>query len=465
MSSPSPRPKRGVVRGLSLGGEVRKLLSLALPAALTQIGFMLFGVVDLMMVGRVGTDAIAAGQLGNTWVFGTMLFGLGIVHGIDPIVTQAHGSDDGPRLGRALQRGLLLAAVATIPVCGLLFLTEDVLLLFGQEPELAALAHRYAVVQIPSVPCFLAFTALRQYLQGREIVAPALVVVVVANGVNALANWAFVFGNLGLEPMGLVGSGIATSITRGSMILALWAWVARRRLHEDAWVPWSREVVRWKGFAETLHHGIPVSIQMGLEVWAFQIATLLAGRLGTNELASHGVVLNMASLSFMIPLGISFASATRVGNLIGAREMREAQRAAWIALALGGLSMALPALSFLLFRSELPRLYTPDPAIIAAAAIVLPAAAAFQIFDGVQVVGLGILRGMGRSRPAALFNLVGYYVLAIPLAWWLAFERDEGLIGLWWGLALGLAFVATTLVFWIAAFGPARLDEAPEAAA
>jgi MATE family multidrug resistance protein len=445
-----------VERGLTLRGEIRKLASLALPVALTQVGYMLFGVVDLMMVGRVGTAEIAACQLGNTWVAGTLLLGVGLVYGMGPIVSQAHGSGDSARVGRTLHRGILLALMASVPVSLLFLVTEEVLVLTGQDPQLAALAERYAVVQIPSVPCFLVFTALREYLQGREIVKPALVIVLVANALNAFANWAFVFGNAGAPELGLVGSGIATSLTRGSMVVALWAWIVVAGLQRDAWVPWTRASFRLGGLSECLSHGVPVAIQMGLEVWAFQIATLIAGWLGTTQLAAHGIVLNMASTSFMIPLGISFGATTRVGNLIGAGDHQGAQRAAWVALAMGAAAMAIPAVLFLVFREELPRVYTPEAPVLAAAAAILPIAAAFQVFDGTQVVGCGVLRGMGRTRPAVVFNLIGYYALALPLAWWLALERGTGLPGVWWGLSLGLACVAFLLVYWIRAFGPAH---------
>jgi multidrug resistance protein, MATE family len=182
----------------------------------------------------------------------------------------------------------------------------------------------------------------------------------------------------------------------------------------------------------------------------------MAGRLGEVPLAAHTAALTLASLTFMVPLGVSLAAVVRVGNLVGARAGRDAQRAAWVALALGGTFMALSAVAFWLGRWQLPRLFTADAAVIAAAAAILPVAAAFQIFDGVQVVGAGVLRGLGQTRPAALFNLVGFYVLALPLAWWLGFRLELGLAGIWWGLALGLAVVAAMLVAWLHRYGPAR---------
>ncbi len=200
--------------------------------------------------------------------------------------------------------------------------------------------------------------------------------------------------------------------------------------------------------------GAPAALQIGLEMWAFQIVTLWAGDLGSTDLAAHTIVLNLASLSFMLPLGISIGTSTRVGNLLGAGEREQAQHAAHVAFGMGAATMAVCALIFLIGRHALPGLYTEDAAVLELAARVLPIAAAFQLFDGLQVVGSGILRGMGRTVPGALINLVGYYALALPFAVWLGFSGGHGLTGLWWGLSLGLATIAISLVAWIAVRGP-----------
>jgi MATE family multidrug resistance protein len=327
----------------------------------------------------------------------------------------------------------------------------------GQDRELARMAHAFTVVQIPSLPFFFGFIALRSYLQAREIVRPALFVMVGANLLNLLLVWALVFGELGMPSLGIVGAGIATSLCRASMLVGLAALVWRARLHEDAWRPWSRAAVDRAGLREIAGFGWPVALQLGLEVWAFSTAALLAGRLGAVPLAAHTIALNMAALTFMVPLGVAQGAVTRVGNLIGARAFEDAQRAAWVALAVAAAFMALAALVLLVLRFVLPTLYTADPGVIAAVATVLPIAAAFQIFDGTQVVAGGVLRGMGTTRPAAVINLLGFWALGLPLAAWLGLRRDFGLEGVWWGLALGLAVVASALVGWVAWRGPASV--------
>ncbi len=436
--------------------EARRLVSLATPVVITQVTSMLMGVVDVLMVGHVGVNALGAASLGRLWVFGTILFGMGTVFGIDPLVTQAHGNRDPRRLAVAVQRGAVLALLVGIPLGVLWLFTGKVLRALGQDPGLAQMAQRYVVVQIPSIPAILLFTVLRQYLQGRGIMRPAMWTAIAANLVNVALNWALIYGHLGAPAMGVVGAGIATAVTRWVMFTVLFAIVMGARLHEGAWVPWSRAAVSPAGLREVLHMGLPVGLQMSLEVWAFELATLMAGRLGAIPLAAHTIALNVASLSFMVPLGVSQAAVTRVGNLIGAGEPRRAQLAAWVAVAMGAGVMTVSAVAFVVFRNLIPRIYTRDLSVIAATASVLPIAAAFQLFDGTQVVGSGILRGMGRTRPAAAFNLIGYYGLALPLAAWLGFGRGLGLTGIWWGLALGLASVALMLVAWIWRRGPAR---------
>jgi MATE family multidrug resistance protein len=443
--------------------EIRKLAALSLPVAATQLSAMLMGFVDTVLLGRLSVEALAAASLANVWVWGTLMFANGVLFGIDPIVAQAHGGRDGERAALALQRGLVLAVLLSVPTIALWTRTEPFLVLAGQDPGLARAAHAYTVVQIPSVPCFLAYSALRQYLQGREYVRPALWVILAANVVNALLAWALIFGHLGLPGLGLVGAGIATAFARFFCLVGLVGLIRAFSLHEGAWVPWSRAAFGGRGLGEILALGVPVAIQVSLEIWAFSGAALVAGRLGATSIAAHTVVLNLASLAFMLPLGISQGAVTRVGNLIGAREPAHAQRAAWIALGMGAAVMTASAVTFVVLRDLLPRIYTPDPSVIALSAAILPIAAAFQIFDGTQVVGCGILRGMGRTRPAAVFNLVSYWCLGLPVGTWLALRGGLGLAGVWWGLLFGLAAVAALLVVWVWLRGPAALAPPPAA--
>jgi len=431
---------------------------LAVPVVVTQLGNMMLWVVDYIMVGAVGFEELGAVALGRLMVVGTLMFGMGIVLGIDPLITQAHGARDPERIGLAVQGGLILSIIVSPFVAVVWLFTEPVLIGLGQDAALSRLAHDYVLVQLPIIPMFLLFTVLRQYLQGRAVVKPAMWVVLIANGVNIFANWVLIFGKFGFPAMGVVGAGLATTFTGGFQLVVLFAWIRFGGLYRGAWTAWSRRAWEKARLLEIIRFGAPVGLQISLEMWAFTAASLLAGWLGTVELAAHTIVINIASVSFMVPLGISFAAVTRVGNLIGACRPREAQRAAWVAVAMGGGVMLFFAALFIGARHWLPSLYAVDPAVLVLSAALLPVAAAFQLFDGIQVVGAGVLRGMGKTRPVAIFNLFGYWALALPLAYWLAFPMGMGVPGIWWGLVLGLGAVAVMVMIWIAVWGPARVD-------
>ncbi|HWN69263.1 MAG TPA: MATE family efflux transporter [Haliangium sp.] len=453
-----PEPYRPIL------GEISHLLRLAVPVVLTQIGAMALTMVDVIMVGHVGADVLAAASLGSVWMMGTLIIGMGVILGLDPVITQAHGARDREILGLSLQRGIVVALGLSLPLACLWLATEPVMLLARQEPRLAAMAHDYVVVQIPSIPAYLSFLAQRQYLQGRGIVKPAMWITLGANGLNVLFNWGLIFGNLGMPALGLVGAGLATCMTRVFLALGLAAWMIAGRLHEGAWVAWSRKALDRAPLGALLALGLPIGFQLGLDVWAFEIVTLLAGQFDTASLAAHSIVLNLVALAFMIPLGISSAAVTRVGNLIGRGDARNARQATWIAIALGAAMMAACALAFIVFRHRIPLFYTGDARVIEVAGGLLIIAAMFQLFDGIQVVAGGILRAMKRTKTAAWFNLIGYYGLGLPLAIALAFGLDLRVEGLWYGLSAALAIIAASLTVWLWQHGPGvRLDTTPAA--
>lgn len=434
--------------------EAGRILRLAVPVIVAQVGLMMLGVVDNLMLGNFSLEAFNASALGRLWVIGTLYAGMGFVLGIDPLISHAHGAGNAAAARMAMQRGIVIALVLCVPIAASWFFAEELLVATGQSRALAPQAEAYALAQLPGLPAWLVFSALRTYLQGRGVVRPAMAIALTANALNAFLNWVLIWGHFGFPRLGAVGAGIATGLTQVAMAIALWLVVARWHARRGEHTTWNAEIFRWQGYGEILKQGAPVALMLGLEIWAFHFANLLAGRLGEHELAAHTIVLNLASLSFMVPLGVSMGTSTRVGNLIGAGQNADAQRAAWSGFALGALAMCFFAIAFFVGRERLPAFYTPDASVRALGTAILPIGAAFQIFDGLQVVGCGILRGMGRPRPAAAFNLIGYYALALPIGGWLAFRGGHGLTGLWWGLSLGLATVALSCVAWVAWRGP-----------
>lgn len=429
--------------------ELRALLRLGLPAAGTQLATMMLGVVDTMMVGRLSTVALDAAALGHLWIYGTSTFALGLLWGMDPIMSQAHGSGDGAKVARTLHAGLVLAVLLVPPLWWAWSQAEAVMLLFGQAPELARLCGVYVELQAYSLLPFLLFFALRQYLQSRGIVFPALWVMLVANAFNVVANWALIWGHLGFEARGFEGAAQATAATRVFTLVGLLAWILLGRLCEGAWVAPTFDSVAPRRIWAITKLGLPIGAHYMLEGWAFQLSTLLAGRLGEAQLAAHTIALNLASLTFMVPMGLSLGAATRVGNLVGASRPDQAAHAARLSLVMGAGIMGASAVFFVVGRDHLAYLYTKDIEVVVLCAAIFPIAGAFQVFDGLQVVAGAILRGVGSTRPAALFNLLAYYVLGLPIGIGLTFGLGWGLSGLWTGLALGLAVAALVLLWWI----------------
>jgi MATE family multidrug resistance protein len=436
------------------GREAGDLLSLAWPVALAYLGTVGMGVVDTMMVGRLGAAPLAAVALANTWNFGVVILALGAARGLDPVVSQAHGAGDTRTAGLGLSLGVAMAALLAPFVIVLFGLAEPALRLLGQPHDLLEPAASYCRALIWGVPGLLGFIVGRQFLQAVGEMRPGTVAVFLANGVNALLNWMLIYGKLGLPALGALGSGYATSIAQWFMLAALVV-LARRRFREH-WLGWSA-YLPWRSLRRLLALGLPVGFQMGLEVWAFHAAGLLMGRIGTLPLAAHAIAINLSTVSFMVPSGLSAAAATRVGHLLGGGRAWTAT--ARIAMVLGAAVMVVPAVVFTFFPGDLAALYTKDVSVVAVAALLLPLAGMFQLFDGVQVVAFGVLRGAGDVNVPSLANAVGYWMLGLPVGWALAFRLGWGPRGIWSGLALAVATVAVLLVIrvgWIGRNGGIR---------
>ncbi len=410
--------------------------------------------VDTLLAGRLSVQALGAVTLGSLFQIATMVPAYGVVMGLDPLVSQAHGAGRFEDATQALKRGLVIALLLSVPVATSWCWTEEVLVLLGQSKVLAAQAEVYTRVQMFTAPAYLLYGAQVTYLQARGIVRPAVVIMLLANLVNALAAWALIFGKLGFAPYGVWGAGVATGLTRVVMALSMCAVLILFKLAREPSVPWHAGLRDGPRFLKRLQLGIPVGITLALELWAFQLGTLIAGRIDETSLGAHSIVINLASIAFMVPLGIAMAASTRVGTLIGAGVPDSAQQAAYAALKLGAGFAACSASMFLLVGTSLAALFSAEPAVVAAAVAVMPIAAAFQLMDAMQAVSAGVLRGMGRTRPAAVLNFVGYFVIGIPLGYFLGLHSTLGLAGVWLGYAAGLTVVAVGLVGWVLMRGP-----------
>jgi MATE family multidrug resistance protein len=338
----------------------------------------------------------------------------------------------------------VLAVLLCAPLALVLWHIRGLLDLLGQQPAVAARSAAYIRAVVPGLPAFLLYATLRRTLQAMSLMRPAVVAMIIANVANVLGNYALIYGHWGAPALGVVGSGIATSISRWVMLLAII--VAARHILRPYTGQLVRLPFRLRSLLQPLRIGLPIGVQSSLEIWMFTAVALMMGHLGARELAAHQISLNLAAIAFMVPLGLSGAASTRVGNAIGRRDMPSARRAALVCLLLGGGVMTISALAFWLIPGILSRLYTPDTAVIALASMLLPIAALFQVFDGLQVVGSGVLRGAADTRAPAAMALVGFWLIGLPLAYLLAFRAGAGPRGLWLGLTLGLASVAILIL-------------------
>ena len=425
--------------------ELAAMVRLALPIVVVQLGMMFMGVVDTLLVGRVSAVALAAVALGNLYFFGVVIFGCGLLLSLDPVVAQAIGAGDTPAAARGLQRGLLLATAWGLAVMLLLLPARPILGLLRQPPVVADLAATYALISIVGILPFYYFVALRQSLQALQLVRPIVLTMVLANLANGLLNYAWIFGQLGFPRLGVAGAAWATAVSRWLMVVLL-SGVAWRVLKPQL-LPLRREIWEWGPLRRMIAIGAPIGVQMQLEYGVFAVVGIMMGWLGTNELAGHQVALNLASLTFMVPMGVSAAAAVLVGHAVGRGDPLEARRAAAAALVCGVGFMAVSAAVMLTIPGVLARLYTTDTAVAALAATLIPIAGVFQVFDGTQVVAIGILRGVADTRTPMLVNVVGYWLIGLPVSAAFGFWLGYGPQGLWWGLMVGLTLVAAVLVW------------------
>lgn len=409
------------------------------------MGLVSQGLVDTAMVGRVNAIELAGVTLGNLYFFGVSVFGMGLLLALDPLVSQALGAEDQDEIRVGIQRGLVLSFVlgvaATVPMA----LAGPVFKVLGQPAEVIPVAAGYSHALIAGMWPFYGFIVFRQVLQAVGRVAPIVWTIVLANLLNVFANWVLVYGNLGAPALGAVGSGWATAISRWFMCLCVLILTLRllapylRRIHPD--------VLRWAPLWRMMRLGAPIGAHLFLEFGAFGAIGVMMGWLGTEAMAGHQVALNLAAFAFMIPLGISQAAAVLVGRAVGAEQPERARRCAGGALVVCCAVMAATATIFLAWPGQLASAFSTQGEVVAVAAVLIPVAGMFQLFDGLQVVCTGVLRGVADTLRPMIYNVLGFWLFGMPISLWFGFQRGAGPVGLWWGLAAGLGAVAVMLMW------------------
>jgi MATE family multidrug resistance protein len=424
--------------------DMRALVRLAVPIVAMQVGMMLMNVVDTIFVGHVSARELAAAALGGLYTIGLFNFALGVVWAVDPLVSQALGARDPAAAALGVQRGLVLAAVMGAIATLLCIPAEWVYRSLREPAEVIPRATAFVHISAPSLVPMLLFVALRQSLQAMKRTKALVAVVVFSNLLNAGLDWVFVFGHWGLPAMGAPGSALATTITRFLGLFALLA-IARRDL-EPMLRPWRKEALAMGPLLRTFRLGLPIGAQNSVEFTTFAAISVFAGWFGAEAVSGHQVAINLASLMFMVPLGIGSASSVLVGHAIGDQDMAHARRVAASALAVGTGYMVLSACVLLALPVVFASAYTSVPGVVAVAALLIPIAGVFQVFDGLQVVSAGVLRGAGDTRAPLVSNVLGFWLVGMPVSLWLGFRAGLGVVGLWWGFVAGLAAVAAFLV-------------------
>ena len=431
---------------VNLGAELRALLALAIPVALSEIGWMTMTVVDVIMVGKLGPPAIGAVGLGNAIYYAPSLFGIGLLLGLDTMVSRAWGAKDFDNCHRWLAQAMYIALAFTPLLMLFIVVAQPLFTARGVDPVVGVLTRSYVSILNWGTLPLLVYGGFRRYLQGVGLVRPVTFALISANLVNLAGNWIFIYGKLGMPALGVRGSALSTVFSRIYMaaVLVYFAWRHERGRGHPLFAHWPGP--DWARVRVLLNLGVPAALQVVLEVAAFGAVTIMAAHLDPVALATHEIALSCAAYTFMVPLGISAAAAVAVGHAIGAGNPARARRAGWMAIGLGVAFMGLAAVGFLVIPRPIMEIYSRDPRILAMGVHILMIVAAFQIFDGCQTVATGALRGMGETRFPMLTNFAGYWLFGLPLGAVMCFKLGWGLSGLWTGLTLALIVIASLLL-------------------
>lgn len=435
---------------LTWGGEFRALLQLGWPLIVAQLAQNALLTTDVIMMGWLGPKYLAAGALANALFIGAQLFGVGVVGAVAPMVAQARGAGDIKSVRRIVRQGIWVALILAIIITPLVWNIRPIYAAIGQDPELSALAEHfvhYAVWLL--LPAFL-IIVFRSFLSAHGATRAILVITVAGVFVNAACNYALMFGNWGFPRLELAGSGISTTTVNVVMLVLMVAYTLTHRRFRRYAIFHRFFETDWPHFRQMWAIGLPIGFMLLAEVGLFTTAALLQGWIGEQSVAAHAIALQLTSIAFMVPLGLSQATTVRVGLAYGERNPEGVRKAGWTALVATLAFMSTTATLFFLAAPQLVGLFldTSDPAsagVLSLAATFLLVAALFQLADGTQVAMGAALRGLSDTNMPLIIALVGYWAIGAPIAWLLGFPLGMKGLGIWFGLAVGLATVAVVL--------------------
>lgn len=398
----------------------------------------MMGVVDSLMVGRVGSVPLAAASIANGIFFIIFVVGLGISFAISPLIAIALGARKTHEFNSILNNGLFLNCFTGIIIFLLLFFGSGLIYYLDQPQDVAVRAVEYLrIISFSAIPMML-FQTYRQFIEGLSIMRPAMIITILANITNAAGNWILIYGNFGLPAMELNGAGISTVLNRSLMAFLMVHYVIKSSRFREYNLKLSISNLDFSMLKRIINIGLPSGIQYFFEVGAFSSSAIIVGWIGTTQLAAHQIALNLASITYMAATGISAAVAIRVGNAVGKQDVAETRKAGFSSILLTISMMTVFGLTFILLNTVLPKFYIRETDVIEIAGGLLIIAAFFQIADGTQAVALGVLRGLTDAKVPTLITFVAYWLLCIPSGYLLAFHFNFGVYGIWMGYIVGL---------------------------
>jgi MATE family, multidrug efflux pump len=426
--------------------EFRPMVRLAAPLAVAELGWMAMGIVDTIMAGPLGPAAVGAGILGNMVYYPIVTSGVGLLLGMDTLVSQSFGANDPADCRRTLVSGIWLGIGLTLPLALLILAVIPLMRAAGAIPEVMAQCAPYMKALIWGIPPLLFFSASRRYLQAVDIVKPVTFALVSASLTNFLGNWVLMYGHWGFRAMGLAGSGWSTTVSRvylAGVLLGAVLWHERKSGNLLFHISWRPDAGRLR---RLMSLGLPAAGQITFEGAVFGVVTVMAARLDAVSLAAHGIAVQVIATTYMVPLGIASAAAVRVGQAIGRRDPKGAAAAGWAALLIGSLFMGAAGVALWAVPGWIVRIFIRDAAVVSAGVVLLRIAAFFELFDGIQTVATGALRGLGDTRSPMLAHLVFYWLVGMPVTYLLCFRYGWGAPGIWIGLSAALILIGGTLL-------------------
>jgi len=424
-----------------------KTFILAYPVMLSQLGQVLVGVADSMMVGRLGAEPLAAASLANSIFFVLLMFGIGVSMAITPLVAMADGKNKRSRIGRLFRHGFTINMVTGIVLFLVIVLFSPLLNYMNQPAQVVQLAIPYLAIITLSIVPFMFFQTFKQFAEGLSQTKQAMYITLVCNGLNVFLNWVMIYGNLGFPALGLNGAGWATLISRVLMGIVIAYYVFKSSRYKSFDLGFRIKRLSFPMITKMLKIGVPTGFQFIFEVGAFSTAAIMMGWIGVYALAAHQIAINLASISYMMASGLSAAAMVRVGNQLGRKDIKTLREAGFTVFAMAAIFMLVSAVLFIVFREFLPSLYIDDQTVIQMSASLLIIAGLFQLSDGIQVVGLGALRGMADVRVPTLVTFIAYWVIGLPLGYVFAFVLDMQEKGIWYGLLIGLTVTGFLLLY------------------